>query len=41
MLDQVAPFTRARWDGWLTFMGPRTTAINSLYAAFGSYATGC
>jgi hypothetical protein len=29
------------WDGRLTFMGPRTTALGGPYADFGTYSHGC
>ena len=29
------------WDGRHTFMGPRTTSINSIYASFANFAQGC
>jgi hypothetical protein len=29
------------WDGRLTFMGPRTTALGGPFADFGSYSHGC
>jgi hypothetical protein len=37
----VEPVLGPSWDGRLTFMGPRTTSINTAYAGFGSYAKGC
>ena len=35
------PRATARWDGRLTFMGPRTTGLGGPYAGFGDYSQGC
>lgn len=37
----TTPLGLNSWDGRYTFMGARTTSINSAYAGFGSVAQGC